>query len=167
MQIPQHLQSRLGAGLMFCLKTIVTFGTYPIFWLAKRCPRLHKEALILRARRLEHPEENPSSWPWIRRAWLAWLGTVAFAAIALLVASGVVIPLIHRGQAGTLTLLAVYAIVVLPQLFILVEFATLLWHTIYPERAATYLRSRYAIALGKTEARARAWREKKKATSTC
>jgi len=153
-QFEAATQSRIVAGARFAVRTILSAGTYPLWWVARRSPSLHRQAVVLRAQRITSPDSNPSSWPWIRKAWLAWISTLAVGTIIFICVSMTFLPILFHAR--TLPVLAALTIaMVLPQTFVMVELIQVLWHTFFPERICAYLSSRWQIALKRSEQRLR------------
>jgi len=163
-----NLAPKAKTAFNFLFLTVITLGTYPLMWAARKTPSLHQRALLLRADRIRDPKTHPSSWPWLRAAWIAWGCSIVLAQLIALV--GVLIfasvatgPVAHSFRAtGHLTprasgylYLGTIAIL-LPEAYILTSFLILVGRTLYPERLVAHIQMRWKEVLDRAVARAAA-----------
>jgi hypothetical protein len=161
---PQNTPRKIdwNEAIRFVAFTVLSLGTYPLYWLAKQAPRYNREALLCRAARINDPVTNPTSWAWIRSAWKAWAATFLFLEGVAFMAGGLLAAITSGSIANEFRMtghipgparFGIYLSMVLmliPQGYVMVEFCILAGHTVYPERAVAYIKRRYAESLDRT-----------------
>lgn len=140
---PPTSSSRIVRIAYFLMMTLLSMGTYPVWFLIRSGSRYHQEAVCLRAKHIENPNAHPSSWPWILAEWRAFGSLLVTAVTILFVGAILCLPIAYNPRASSLARLLLVGVMVCPQMFILVSFLNLLWHTFYPERAVNYACRRY------------------------
>ena len=149
----------------FLFWTALSLGSYPFYAAAKQAPRLNREALLLRAEYLSSTAPGATSWPWIKKAWVAWLCEFCLAeslavfcgAFMGTLATGTLARALKAtGQLPTSGMVAFYlaaALILAPQGYLLTRLALLLGHTFWPDRLIRHVGTRYRESLERAAAR--------------
>lgn len=152
------------AGFLFW--TALTLGSYPVYVAAKQAPRYNREAVLLRAEYLLGTAPNTSSWPWLRRAWMAWvcelclvegIAMLGGAILGTMVLGTLSHALKSTGQMPTSGLVVFYlaaATILAPQGYLLTKLVVLMGHSLWPERLFAHVAQRYREALARAQGRA-------------
>ncbi len=114
----EHHRTKTAWAFEFGVLTLLSGGVYAVLWLAAQGPRLSREAFHLRALNHLHPETNPSPWPWLRKASLAWVSSCIGLFFLSLLVAGLSTPLLrnHPHWVGYIGL-----VIVLPVMVMLAE----------------------------------------------
>lgn len=133
--------------------TVLTMGGYPIYIAAKHAPQAAREAILARAQHIQSTPEG-SSWPWLRKAWAAWVCELCLAEMLALFCGAIIGSMAtgpmaramhltgHPPRSGVVALYLMALVILAPQGYVLTRLAVLTGQTIWPERLVARLREK-------------------------